>query len=61
MVFYPSVVFYWKSVFLLILRINREKPASESLIFDKAQARGLQVYEKRDFGTGAFLVILWNV
>ena len=61
MVLYPSVGFYWKRVFLLILGINGKKPASESLIFNKLQAWGLQLYEKRDSETGNFLVILWNV
>ena len=53
MVLFPPVVFYWKSVFLLILRIIRKKPASESLIFNKLQAWGSE--------TGVFLLILWNV
>ena len=61
MVLYPSVLFYWKRVFQLILGIDGKNPASESLIFNKLQAWGLQLYEKRDSGTGIFLVILWNV
>ena len=32
-----------------------------SLIFNKLQAWGLQLYEKRDSETGIFLVILSNV
>ena len=39
-------------------RINRKTPASESLIFNKLQARTLALYEKRDHGTGVYLVIL---
>ena len=40
---------------------NSKKPASESLIFNKFQSWSLQLYEKRDSGTGIFLVILWNI
>ena len=61
MVLYPLVVLYWKGVFLLIMQINRKTLSSMSLIFNKRQAWGLQLYDKRDSGTGAFLVILWNV
>ena len=55
------VVLCWKSVFLLILWINRKAPASEPLIFNKLQAWGLQLYEKRDTATDVFLLILWNL
>ena len=54
------LVFYWKSVFLLILQINRKTPAPESIIFNKLQAWGLQLYEKRDSSTGVLLLFLWN-
>ena len=58
---YPSVVFYLKRVFLLIMGIDEKNLHRVSLIFNKLQAWGLQLYEKRDSGTGIFLVILWNV
>ena len=31
-----------------------------SVFFNKLQAWGKQLYQKRDFGTGVFLWILWN-
>ena len=49
-----------KKVFLEISQNSQENTCAKVSFFIKLQASGLQLYQKRDPGTGVFLWILWN-
>ena len=49
-----------KKVILEISQNSQEITCARVSFFKKLQAWGLQLYQKRDSGTGAFFWILWN-
>ena len=53
-------MFYEKKVFLEISQNPQENICAKVSFLIKLQASGQQPFKKIDFGTGAFLQILWN-
>ena len=51
---------YCKKVFLKISQNSQENTCTKVFFSIKLQAWDLQLYQKRDSGTGLFLWILWN-
>ena len=55
----PPEVFYKKGVLKNVTKFTGTH-LCQSFFFNKLKASGLQLYEKRDPGTGFFQWILWN-
>ena len=55
------MVFYEKCVLKNFTKFTGKLPCLNVLFLIKLQAWGLQFYEERDSGTGAFLLIVENI